>query len=221
MQLVFPTWGSCNRNIKITQLLTKSQHLQPELSVTDNQWTLGDHRRTRLLPAPHDCSSKASFLRNRCRWHKRKTLEWATANGGFQQGANEIRPSTLGPDAGAGLFACVTYQPGDYITQYAGELRYCHPSTLTKEEKSYALQWEKNRASIIGLRQTQLTAGCGLGSLANDRKLSSVGRATNNAYFSNPDKIHQCFWLKAETLVKPGDEITVIYGPGFNLKLKL
>jgi hypothetical protein len=130
-------------------------------------------------------------------------------------------PTTLGPDEGAGLFACVTFQPGNYISQYARELRYCHPSTLTKEENSYALQCEKNRASMIGLRQSQLTAGCGLGSLANDGKLSNVGRAANNAYFSSPDKIHQCFWLKAKPLIKRGDGVTVSYGPGFNLKLEL
>lgn len=118
-----------------------------------------------------------------------------------------------------GLIACVSYQPGDYITWYEGELCCCKPSKLTKAEKDYALQWEKNRSSLIGLRHGNLKPGRGLGSLANDRNLGKVEgpRKKNNARFSLPDKDSRCCWLIPSQLIKCWEEITVTYGPGYRL----
>ena len=130
-------------------------------------------------------------------------------------------PSRVGPDAGQGLIACVTYQPGDYITWYDGDLLYCHPSKLTKAEKSYALQWEKNCCSLVGIRESDLAPGRGLGSFANDRNLSKGSgdkalRKKNNARFSLPDKDNSCCWVIADCLIER-DEVTVSYGPGYRL----
>jgi hypothetical protein len=111
----------------------------------------------------------------------------------------------LGPDAGAGLFACVSYQPNDYITKYEGELRYCQQSTLTKAEKGYTLLWEKDRAYLIGLRQENLTAGSGLGSLANDINLSKGMKEKNNARFARPVTMHRLDGMGARTMTYYND----------------
>ena len=118
--------------------------------------------------------------------------------------------------------ACVTYQPGDYITWYEGTFRHCHPSELTKAEKNYALQWVKNTCSLIGIQGRDLSPGQGLGSIANDRNLSKASgdkalRKKNNARFSLPDKDNQCCWLIAESLIERSEEVTVTYGPGYKL----
>jgi hypothetical protein len=158
-------------------------------------------------------------LLDRCHIHKKKGKEWAKRNGGYFQGGNAVEASTLGPDAGHGLIACVSYQPGDYITWYEGELRCCKPSKVTKAENDYAVQWEKNRSSLIGLWHENLKPGRGLGSLANDRNLGKVEGPCkkNNARFSLPDKDSKCCWLIALQLIERWEEITVTYGSGYRL----
>lgn len=138
------------------------------------------------------------------------------------QGANEVAVSKVAPDAGYGLIAMVAYQPGDSITWYQGHMRVGPSSKLTKAEKAYALQWVKGASSLIGLRREQLTRGCGLASLANDRSLTKgpgpKQKNVNNAHFSRPvDKENNCCWLIADRLIKPGEEVTVKYGPGYKL----
>jgi hypothetical protein len=138
-------------------------------------------------------------LLDRCHIHKKKGKEWAKRNGGYLQGGNALEASTLGPDAGHSLIACVSYQPRDYTTWYEGELCYCKPSKLTNAKKDYALQWEKNRSSLIGLWHENLMPRWGLGSLANDRNIGKVEgpRKKNNARFSLLDKDSKCCWLIA------------------------
>lgn len=158
----------------------------------------------------------------RCYRHKKKDKEWAKSHGGYLQGANQVRPSMLGPDSGNGLFASVSYQPNDYITKYEGPIRYYkHPSELTKQERNYALQWEKNKAAIIGVHMGQISSlGCGLGSLANDSHLgkgSSSNKRQNNARFSAPDHENKCCWLLADAYIQAESEIYVSYGPGYRL----
>eukprot|EP00243_Klebsormidium_subtile_P011563 TRINITY_DN6599_c0_g1_i3.p1 TRINITY_DN6599_c0_g1~~TRINITY_DN6599_c0_g1_i3.p1 ORF type:complete len:329 (+),score=5.93 TRINITY_DN6599_c0_g1_i3:77-1063(+) len=153
-----------------------------------------------------------------CYLHRKRGKEWAQEHGGYLQGSNVVLPSTLGPAAGYGLFACVNYQPGDYMAKYEGSIvHYSHSSPLTKADMSYALQWEKNRSAIIGVRMGTITEGCGLGSLANDSNLSRIPGLRNNARFSLPDRANKCCWLIADRYVKAGNEIFVTYGPGYRL----
>jgi hypothetical protein len=133
-----------------------------------------------------------------------KTQEWAAANGGYLEGSNKICTSTLSPNARAGLFVCVSYQPNDYITKYKEELRYCKQSTLTKAKNCYTLLWENDRADLTGLRQENLTAESGLGSLANNKNLLKGMKEKNNARFAKPDATNKCCWLRVQRNIKPG-----------------
>lgn len=134
------------------------------------------------------------------------------------KGSNEVRSSGLGPKAGNGLFACINYQSGDVITKYEGSIiQYGRLSPLSEAERSYALQWEKNKSALIGVKMEQLKEGCGIGSLANDSNLSKLPGLKNKARFSLPDRANKCCWLIADRYIKAGEEIFVTYGPGYKL----
>lgn len=118
----------------------------------------------------------------------------------------EVRPSTLGPQAGNGLFATIPFVSGDVITLYDGTRLRDRAHARSQPKQTHIVH--KDGTYVSGLRRP--VAGRGGGSFVNDggtRRANAVfwnaGPAWNNDVYLR---------VRAGGVIRPGEEILCSYG---------
>jgi len=123
----------------------------------------------------------------------RKAADAASIGTGVQ-----VKPT---PSAGNGLFAVWAFRRGDIITGYSGQQLTLRQARAEPIQTHIAKQ--ATGTYVSGIRQP--VAGAGGGSFANHA-------SPPNAEF---EEVGNSLYLKAKSLIQPGQEITLFYGkPG-------
>lgn len=123
-----------------------------------------------------------------------------------------VRRSRL-PNAGMGLFASRSFERGELITGFEGNLishaeadalrrNGCHRHVRT-------LRWKD--LAIDGLKVRPAPRGCGGASYANDGRCTRLNNATFAVRYAVDGLLPLCF-LRARRRIDPGEEILVSYG---------
>jgi len=120
-----------------------------------------------------------------------------------------VKPSSLGPACGLGLFTAVPRRRGDEICQYAGTALATREA-LRLRDKSYLMRLGPAR---------YVDARPHLGVLARYINDARHPRAANVAFLKRPDEGRAV--VRAQRDVAPGEELFATYGPAYWLAAKL
>ena len=124
-----------------------------------------------------------------------------------------VRESTLGAEAGRGLYATRTFFRGDWITEYCGE-RIDFAEARRRHDLGRATHIRSVvplHTAIDGFRQPTKARGLGGASFANDGRSSAL----NNAVFCKVELDGGRVFLRARHTIARGSEIFVNYGQGY------
>jgi len=119
-----------------------------------------------------------------------------------QQDGLRVKPSSLGREAGMGLFAERDFKVNEKVTVYTGDWLYENDEVWGG---NYVLSYSQEK--MIDAARTNTAPG----RFANDPKGS--GKEANTAF--RPDRRRRMVALRATRPIKKGDEIFVSYGRGY------
>lgn len=118
-----------------------------------------------------------------------------------------VRPSTLGPKAGNGLFAQIPFASRDVITEYDGVRLRSKAEAMAQRTQTHIAQ--KDGTYVSGLREP--IQGRGGGSFANDKP----GAYNAELWNAGPERGNRLYIrVKSGHVIRPGDEIFMSYGTG-------
>jgi hypothetical protein len=136
----------------------------------------------------------------------------------------KIAPSTI-PNAGLGLFAVaptkippadgIEFHRGDKIVPYNGDVIVVNRNDEADAGDNYALQIKQHPLTLISARRTNTGSGRYANAKRGGAAFNNAQLRFNNRAMSNVPLKDKEGYLEATKDIKPGDEITVVYGRSF------
>lgn len=122
----------------------------------------------------------------------------------------EIKPSLI-PGAGNGLFARVSFNEKDYITEYDGYYMDKDAAKALSPRHTTHFRALDTFGVIDGFKDPKEAIGYGGASFANDTRSLDRTNSTFKQVWDGELNTHRVF-LRATRRIEPGDEIYVSYG---------